>query len=400
MPRSTSCFPTCPVRNKLQRLAAVLIVLLATAGATADELVPLIPPGYVPGGDDDEKGLWVEMDDFERALQRSATRLRDAEINAYVFDVMCRVAQDYCNDIRIYVMRNPHFNASMGPNGVSQVWSGLLLRVSSEDELAAVLGHELAHYTQLHSLERMRRISNAMSVGSFFDLGLAVLGVGVPVGQMVALADAGAFSRDNEREADLLGVKFMAAAGYDPTAAARVWRMIVEEEERAVVKREKPGLFTMTHPASEERVANLEAFVAENWGDGFTERTAPNRHITILEQYYPMLMEDQIDTNRYGRTEAMLERHRSLGVDDSLVNFFLGEMYRQRGEDGDLERAEQAYRLSTSGSFPLPAAHHQLGYVYMKQGDNDAARENFEKYLELEPESDERAMIEFYLEDL
>ncbi len=382
------------------RIAAALALLLAPLLAGSEELVPTIPPGYVPGADDDEKGLWVEMEDYERRLQRSALRVRDSELNAYVHDVMCRVAQDYCADVRVYVMRNPQFNASMGPNGVSQVWTGLLLRVSSEDELAAVLGHELAHYTQLHSLERMRRISNAMSIGSFFDLGLAVLGVAVPVGQMTAVANATAFSRDNEREADLLGVKFMAEAGYDPNAAASVWRMIIEEEERAVVKRQKPGLFTMTHPASEERVANLEDYVANHLGDVGQERRVSNRHIDILELYYPMLMEDQIDTNRYGRTEAMLERHRELGVDDSLVNFFLGEMYRQRGEEGDMARAEQAYKLSTTGAFPLPAAHHQLGYVYMKRGENDAAKENFEKYLEMEPESDERAMIEFYLEDL
>lgn len=378
----------------------ILALLLASLPVAAEELQPLIQPGYVPTADDGEKGLWVEMEDYERALQQSALRVRDPELNAYVRDVMCRVAGSYCPDIRIYVMRNPHFNASMGPSGVSQVWTGLLLRVSSEDELAAVLGHELAHYTQLHSLERMRQITRAMSAGSFVDLGLALIGVGIPVGQMTALASASSFSREHEREADLLGVQFMAAAGYDPRAAARVWRMIIEEEERAAVKREEPNIFTMTHPSSEERVANLEAFVAANFPDADDRYRRPSHHVEVLNLFYPMLMEDQIDTNRFGRTEAMLERHREIGVDDSLINFFLGEMYRQRGEEGDLARAEQAYKLSTSGAFPLPAAHHQLGYVYMKQGANDLAKQSFETYLEMEPDSDERAMIEFYLEDL
>lgn len=378
----------------------IFALLLASLPAAAEELQPLIQPGYVPGADDGEKGLWVEMEDYERALQQSALRVRDPELNAYVGDVMCRVAGSYCPDIRIYVMRNPHFNASMGPSGVSQVWTGLLLRVSSEDELAAVLGHELAHYTQLHSLERMRQITRAMSAGSFVDLGLALIGVGIPVGQMTALASASSFSREHEREADLLGVQFMATAGYDPRAAARVWRMIIEEEERAAVKREEPNIFTMTHPSSEERVANLEAFVAANFPDADDRYRRPSHHVEILNHFYPMLMEDQIDTNRFGRTEAMLERHREIGVDDSLINFFLGEMYRQRGEEGDLARAEQAYKLSTSGAFPLPAAHHQLGYVYMKQGAKDLAKQSFETYLEMEPDSDERAMIEFYLEDL
>ena len=375
--------------------------MMSSFPAAAQEIQPLIQPGYVPTADNGERGLWVEMEDLERALKRSALRVREPELNAYVRDVMCRVAAGYCQDIRLYIMRNPNFNASMGPNGVCQVWTGLLLRVSSEDELAAVLGHELAHYTQLHSLERMRQISKAMSAGSFVDLGLAILGVGIiPVGQLTALASASSFSRENEREADLLGVQFMSASGYDPHAAARVWRMIIEEEERAVVKREEPNIFTMTHPSSEDRVVELEAYVSANLGGSKRNSPAPNRHVEILKLFYPMLMEDQIDTNRFGRTEAMLERHREIGMDESLINFYLGEMYRQRGEEGDLARAEKAYKLSTTDILPLPAAYHQLGYVYMKQGDNDSAKENFQKYLELEPNSDERAMIEFYLEDL
>jgi predicted Zn-dependent protease len=386
--------------GRQRQLLATLLLAVISLHAAGQDIQPLIPPGYVPTVDEGEKGLWVEMEDYERALQRSALRVREPELNAYVSSVMCRVAGNYCGDIKIYVMRNPNFNASMGPNGVSQVWTGLLLRVSSEAELAAVLGHELAHYTQLHSLERMRQISKAMSAGSVVDLGLAILGLGIPVGQMTALASASAFSRENEREADQLGVEFMAAAGYDPHAAARVWRMIVAEEERAVVKREQPNIFTMTHPSSEDRVAELEAYVAARYDAVDETFSAPNRHVQVLDLFYPMLMEDQIDTNRFGRTEAMLERHREIGVDESLVNFFLGEMYRQRGEEGDLARAEQAYRLSTSGAFPFPAAYQQLGYLYMKQGESDLARENFEKYLELEPDSDERAMIEFYLEDM
>ena len=147
----------------------------------------------------------------------------------------------------------------MTANGVMEVWTGLLVRVSSEDELAAVLGHELAHYTQLHTLDRLQRIKKSMAAGSVFDLGLALLtGASVPVGQLAAIANLMAFSRDQEEEADVLGAKFMAHAGYDPLAASKVWEMIVEEEERAVVKRREPGMFSQTHPSSAERIVKLK----------------------------------------------------------------------------------------------------------------------------------------------
>ena len=123
------------------------------------------------------------------------------------------------------------------------------------------------------------------------------------------------------------------------------------------------------------------------------------RHVDILNEYYMMLMEDQVDTNRFGRTEAMLERHREIGVREQLVSFFHGEIFRQRNEPGDLDSTITAYKLAVQGDYPVPEAYLNLGYIYLKLGDLPQGQYNFRKYLELEPEADDRAMIEFYLED-
>ncbi|NCF20619.1 MAG: M48 family metalloprotease [Haliea sp.] len=379
----------------------VLLLGAALSRAAPQELYPSIAPGYVPSAASDEVGLWTELEDYERAIRRSALRVRDPGLNAYVQKVLCRVSGEYCQDLRLYLIRNPHFNASMTANGIVQVWTGLLMRVSSEDELAAVLGHELAHYTQLHSLEQIRRATAAMTTGSIFDMSLLILtGVNLPAGQMTAIASVMSFSRADESEADLLGTRFMVEGGYDPRAAARVWDTIVAEEKRAVAKREEPGIFSKTHPSSDERVEDLREYVAAHYPDVSEDPEGRERHVKVLSQHYGFLMEDQIDTNRYGRTEDMLERHRKLGVDDSLIEFYYGEMYRQRDGEGDREKALKSYLLAGKANPPVAEAYLQLGYMYMKLGDAAAARASFETYLLLEPESDERAMIEFYLEDL
>ena len=111
------------------------------------------------------------------------------------------------------------------------------------------------------------------------------------------------------------------------------------------------------------------------------------------------LMEDQIDTNRFGRTETILENHREIGVNASLVHFFQGELYRQRNEDGDPERALLEYQLAAEGEPPIPDAHLNLGYLYLKQGEFQLAKQQFARYLELKPDADDRAMVEFYLEE-
>ncbi len=367
----------------------------------ASALEPKISPGYTPDRGEDEKGIWTELEEYELAIQRSALLVTDAGLNDYVQDVMCRVAGDYCRDLRVYVIRNPYFNASMTANGVVQVWTGLLLRLSSEDELAVVLGHELAHYTQLHSLERLRQASQSLSAGAILDFGLALLsGVYIPVGQMTAVAGVMAFSRDDEREADLMGADFMAAAGYDPAAAPHVWEIVVEEEERASVKSKHPNIFNKTHPTSADRIADLREYVEANYGSWVKEDRSRDRHLEILDANYFMLMEDQIDTNRFGRTEAMLDRHQAMGIDRRLVDFFRAEMYRQRGEKGDDKLAEKYYLKAAHGDVPVPEACRNLGYVYMKRGDRPRAKYQLQRYLEAKPAADDRQMIEYYLKEL
>ena len=378
----------------------LLLLVINIASAANYDLVPKISPGYEPVDAETEKGLWMELSDYEAAIQRSALLIKDSSVNDYVKSTACRVARDYCSDLRVYIIRNPHFNAAMTASGTMIVWTGLLLRVSSEDELAAVLGHELAHYTQLHSLARLRKIRDSMTSGTILDLGLIlVTGIPIPAGQMSAMASAMSFSREQEEEADLLGVKFMAESGYDPHAAARVWETVVAEDKSAAAKREEPGFFSKTHPTSESRIETLKSFVATSYPDIAAGTNKIQNQVDFLNRNYLWLMEDQIDTNRFGRTREMLLKHRAMGVDPNLINFFFGEMYRQRNGNGDLELSKKSYQLATEGSKPLPDAYRNLGYINLKQGNTALAKKNFHRYLELKPDADDRAMIEFYIEE-
>jgi predicted Zn-dependent protease len=384
-----------------RRITAWLAVLAMAMPAAAQETVDhRIPPGYKPVEQEDERGLWLEVAEYEKAVQQSALLVRDPDINNYVDAIVCRVAGDYCPDFRVYVIHNPGFNASMTPTGMMQVWTGLLLRAQTTDEVAAVIGHEIAHYTRLHTLERLRSMKKNMAAGSFFDLGIAVLtGVSTPVGQVAAMLNILAFSREQEAEADFLGARMLVEAAYDPHATYRIWENLIAEEEAAVVKREQPGIFAKTHPQAEDRAAELKAWVTARFGAPDFELAATDQHLEFLNEQYLSLMDAQIDTNRFGRTQALLERHTEIGVEPSLVRYFYGEMFRQRGQPGDEQRAMDAYRHAIEGGTAPAATYRNLGYLYLKQDDLAQSREQFHRYLELDPAASDRAMIEFYLED-
>ena len=110
------------------------------------------------------------MDRAERQLRRSPFLVRDKALHDYIESIACRLGKDHCPDIRVYIVRTPLFNASMAPNGMLQVWTGLLLRMDNEAQLAAVLGHEIGHYVERHSVERLRDTKTSAAFGTFLGL--------------------------------------------------------------------------------------------------------------------------------------------------------------------------------------------------------------------------------------
>jgi len=139
----------------MMRALGAALALLSAAVQAAPEPTPTgspSAPNYTPIGKD-EQGLWAEADEDERQLKESKLLIREPMVNAYLRHVLCRtVGQTACASVRIYLIRIPMFNADMAPNGMLRVYSGLLLRVRSEAELAAILGHEFTHFEQRHSL--------------------------------------------------------------------------------------------------------------------------------------------------------------------------------------------------------------------------------------------------------
>src|SRR5512134_627575 len=182
------------------------LAFAAAVGVRADEYDYQAPPRFTrPEAGTDEGGLWAYMDREEQRLKRSSFLIRDPALQDYVNGIACRLAGDHCPEMRVYLVRTPYFNASMAPNGMMQVWSGLLVRMQNEAQLAAVLGHEIGHYLQRHSVERLRDAKSRSSFALILGMALGAAGAGANVGQLAELgivASMMAYGRDQEREAD------------------------------------------------------------------------------------------------------------------------------------------------------------------------------------------------------
>jgi predicted Zn-dependent protease len=146
-------------------------------------------------------------------------------------------------------------NAFALPGGKVGVHTGLFQVVESDDQLAAVLAHEIAHVTAQHASERMSR--EVLTQTGLGLLGAATESQALPqiLAQAATLGIQLPFSRSQEAEADEIGLHYMAKAGYDPRAAVEVWQNF------AKLGGERPPEFLSTHPSPGNRITRLQNLI-------------------------------------------------------------------------------------------------------------------------------------------
>ncbi|RED53751.1 M48 family metallopeptidase [Aestuariispira insulae] len=362
---------------------------------------PELDVNYRPKVTTDEGGWWMKMDRYEESLQTHASLVRDEDLNAYVRGVLCRLAKDYCKDIRVYVVRKPGFNASMAPNGLMEVRTGLLLRVENEAQLATVLGHELAHYYKLHSIKNWRTQRNTLDAMAFLTLGTGIIGLGATI---IALGGLSSYSRSNEAEADAVGLVLMDQAGYDPAEAAMLWGK-VKREYAASKDADMRNSFFASHPEAQQREKTLDNHA--RW----LKRNGPEREIAQaplrqrLAPYLQSFLEDELAQGDFGALEVVLHDMEEAGRAPVLVAYFKGELYRKRGDEGDLEKARDSYlaaeEYAKERDVDAPSGlYRALGLISLKEGEQERARMNFEQYLQLAPDAHDAAFIRQMLEQI
>ena len=188
---------------------------------------------------------------------------RDARQNARVREVGGRIVQaagltDRSWDYAVFESATP--NAFVLPSGQIGVTTSLLALVQNDDQLAAVIGHEVGHVVARHAAERYSNTA-LTSAGLQIAQGVAgsdraravgaLGGIGAQVGVLLP------FSRRDELEADRLGVDYMARAGYRTSEALALWRLFAAQRQSSAPE------FASTHPSDQTRIAALERYIAE-----------------------------------------------------------------------------------------------------------------------------------------
>ncbi|MFQ5801038.1 MAG: M48 family metalloprotease, partial [Candidatus Hydrothermarchaeales archaeon] len=352
----------------------------------------------------DERRLWNMSKDEQKKLERSGLIYEDPILVAYLNEIAQRLIPNNIKEkgpsFKIKVLKNPLVNAFSFPNGVIYVHTGFVAKMENEAQLATLLAHEISHVTHRHAIQGFRNVKDTAAFLATLQVVAApagVYGAGVTIlGAIGAMAAVSGYSNASEEEADREGLDLLVKAGYDPEEAPKLFDHVKRDiEEREITE----PFFFGTHPRLQERKDSytqlLQSIYADKKGHKGTER---------FMQKIPSLLLDNalldLSMGRFSLAKGTIKRFLQRKPQSARGRYCLGEIFRQRGEEGDRQKAEREYQLAIQHNPSYPESYKGLGLIYYKRGEKEKARAQFERYLSLVPEARDKGYIEHYLQDI
>lgn len=230
-----------PGRIRAASLAAVLVAVLTGCA------LPLAS----------ESELETESDKQFQKMRAELVVSNDVRARAYINCISAAIIRElerpYSDkEWDVEVFDSEDINAFAMPGGHIGVYTGILKVAENQDQLATVIGHEVAHVTRQHALNRVNR---EMTTQAGVIAGSAVLGGGQATGQLLSMgAQLGLslpYGRAQESDADVVGLKYMAAAGFNPQQSIQLWKNMAKKSKLG------PAAFLSTHPSGDTRIQDL-----------------------------------------------------------------------------------------------------------------------------------------------
>ena len=311
-------------------------------------------------------------------------------------------------------------------------YTGLLARLANEDQLATVLGHEMAHVEGRHMLRHQRSARNkqigmgiaaitaavilageegeaigegqygkAARIGIFADI---FVGLGL---HLALLASVNGYGRDLERQADQGAFDRMAAAGYDVDESPGVYRLLMEEYGDSG---KSEAFFFGSHPQLAARVESAEQFLAQHpdvGGSGSREGD-PEK---FARRIRPVIRDDarlNVEMGRLALAEEQLKRVLEMMPDDPESHLIMGQLRLAQADnekDPELVRqlrleAAAAFRASIRLGPNRPLPHRELGLLAYRAEDFFTACVQFRRYVELESQAEDVPRMRDYVLEL
>ena len=331
---------------------------------------------------------------YSQALQQMGGVYPDQQLAAYVDRVGQRLARNSHRPELTYhfnVVNDSTPNAFALPGGFIAITRGLLVNMDNEAQLAAVLGHEIGHVTARHSVQELQRSTLLGTTVSLLGGLAGDSGYGTiltQVGGLTANLLSKRYSREQEFEADRLGIGYMARADYGLQGAVQLQNIFVQKLDSGSSNDWVSGLFR-THPVSRDRLQANRQLIATEFpqyhssyglsGDSYRRYTASLQQTKAAYATFDQARQQEAQ----GQLEAAIESyHKAIqqAPDQGLLLSALGMAYLRK-EDIIPARRYLLKAVNVQGDYFQ--SHLGLGYIYLRSKEFDAAATQLESSLDL-----------------
>lgn len=353
----------------------------------------------------DEKKLGKE---FMRSVRAALPLNYDPLNSEYIQHLGERLASQIDTSQRSYkffIIMDSSINAFAGPDGHIGINSGLITSTKHEGELASVVGHEIAHVEQRH-LVRSFEASQKLSLPALAAIIAAVLlgkGNGDLTGAIIASTMAGmsqqqlSFSRQHEQEADRVGIKMLAGAGYDPHDMANFFE-ILEKSTRLAYSGEIPE-FLLTHPVTISRISDARSRASQMNPEPVDTINNDKMYYELIRARLAITM--LVNDKKLAQLQSLLKTPNETPTDhytDVLVLFSQGNLKKAKMELEELiknDRKRLPY-LVTQAELDLASKDYGIAATHLQSSlllypDNISLTLLYAKYL-IETEKPKLAM--------
>ncbi|MBM4257858.1 MAG: tetratricopeptide repeat protein [Deltaproteobacteria bacterium] len=309
---------------------------------------------------------------FSLVIQAQLPLVRDPTVRRYVQRLGQKlVAHLETAEFTYYfgVIQEPHLNAFAAPGGYIYIHTGLIQRVQSDDELASVLGHEIAH-VQGHHMVRQQQDTKFLSYAGLASMALALINPVLAAGvSSLSTMKQLQYKRQLEEEADYRGLQYLAQAGFNPHAMPQFFATMQKEDRVNGVN--VPG-YLRSHPLSKERLSYIERTIqALKWNQRAPSDTFELRRVQAI-----------LNAMQGARSRVIpdYERQVTENPDNPKALALLGTVLLQYN---DWQRAQQLLEQAAAKGIRLD---RELGISYLRTGNTERARQLFLQQREIDPQ--------------
>lgn len=363
----------------------------------------------------DEKNLWKAVEDIQSNLLKSDAIYPDEDLHAYINGVLnnliARDKEKWGTNIEVHIIYDSDFNASMYPNGFMLIHTGLLANIDNEAQLATVLGHELTHFLHRHSLKGQNKKINVNAALSTLRVaaigasyGLAYSGYDPSamstIHDTISLGLVGAFygySRSQETDADAYGFELIRQAGYDPEESKKAFENMFKAQE-LLDRKDKTPYFYHSHPKTKSRIENFERYLNSLSRAQLEGQHAIKGEKEFMNRIKEVLLDNlelDLKKNRLKLAKRQLDKYKDSFTEDCRSLYFEAMLLLR---DGKIDEAINKLTKSKSLDSDYSNVLKELGLQLYKKGEKNKAKENFKRYLELQPNAKDAEFIRGYID--